>query len=382
MGSKKVMCFAAAVIVLSMCVSAQAGWTEPIHLTELNTPGYSPSWPAISSDESIIYFLRKANDGSQYLWEAQKNEDTGLYEQQRIVSEIGGSLGGKSIWGVWISEDSHHLYNCWTDPYSGWKRFISMAVRNNSDELWQQTRKHSELQQGHKYLNAVSLTSDELNIMWSARFGDTDSDTVFTASRSSRNSDFSNIRAVTELDEIGADDPYMSADGLTVYFHIMNDDGFYEIWKGSRNSLAEPFGNFEPLDDINRPGAHYCRPCITADGSALYFFRGAPSWEHSVKGIYVSYNLSQLAVNNIRKAIAEKEAAIGKIDAAIDAETAAVEVIDEMLESENYGDQTKQDIVRAKRELLKGIQKQVSARKALEDSLEILNNSLAILLGE
>lgn len=383
MESKRQMWFAAAVIVLSICVSAQAGWTEPIHLTELNGPEYSPDWPGISSDESLIYFRRQADEGAAYLWEARRNEETGLYDEQRIVSEMGGSLNGKGIFGVWISEDSHRLYTCWSDPYSGWKRRISMAVRNNPDELWQQSRHHNELQQGHVELNSVSLTSDELNVLWEALPSrEAGTFKVFSASRSSINNSFSNIRHVTELDEIGAADPYMAADGLTVYFHIMSDDGFNGIWKGSRNSLEEPFGDFEPLSDINKPGAHYARPCISADGSALYFQIGAPTMDPSEKGIYVSYNLTQIAVSNIRKAIANKEAAIAKIDTAIDAETAAVEAIDAILESEDYGDTSKQDLIRAKRELLKGIQKQISAKKALQDSLEVLNHSLAILLGE
>jgi len=288
MGLKKTILFAAAVVVLSMCVSAQAAWTEPVHLSELGTP----SWPAISSDGSIIFFLRQDSNGTNYFWEAQINEETGLYDEPRIASEI-GNMGGKEVYGVWMSEDSHRMYHCWCDSNvngQGWGRTLSMAERNDSDELWQRTRNHDELQQGYYALDSVSLTLDELNIMWEALPYGGDTFEVFTASRSSKNSGFSNIRSVPELDYVGIKSPYMTANGLTVYFRIMNDDGFSEIWKGTRNTFQEPFGDFEPLDDINRPGVNFSHPRITADGSALYFTRYGPDLEHSEIGIFVSYN--------------------------------------------------------------------------------------------
>ncbi|MCF7954577.1 MAG: hypothetical protein K9M75_02130 [Phycisphaerae bacterium] len=390
MVSKKRVGIVAAVFVLFMCVSAYSAWTEPMHLGELNGPEFAATRPRVSSDGSIVYFVGKVG-GVSNLWEAQKNEETGLYGQKRAVSEI-GNMDGELIYGVWLSEDSHRMYNCWSDydilGLPGWERVISMAVRENSSQPWQQTKNHFELQQSHTYLSSVSLTSDELNIMWTAQPEDYQNvvPTIFTASRSSVEDDFSDIRPMTELDEIGANAPYLSANGLDVYFEVANDDGSFSIWKGRRDSLDEPFGDFKELSDIiNMPGTKSLQPCITPDGKALYFYRGSKEMDPAQKGIYVSYWVDtplETAIKNIRKAIAMKKMAIRKINISIAPETAAIQALEEMLENPDLPAWKRRDVMRSKIILEQGIHEQIMARKELFDKIESLKKSIELLLQE
>ena len=388
MASTKKIGFAVSVIVLFMCVSVYSAWTEPIHLSELNSPDFVASRPRVSSDENIIYFVRNKNSSDKfYLWEAQKNAETGLYDQERVVSEI-GRLGGQYIFGVWISEDRNRLYHCWADPHiynGGWGRALSMATRSNSNELWNQTRHHNELQTDNS-LSSVCLTSNELNIMWTSGPSGGVMTDIYTASRSSIEDSFSDICHATELEEIGAIRPYISADGLSIYFTITGDDGFENIWKGVRYLLDEPFEEFRPLRKvINMPETKSMRPCITPDGGALYFYRGAPDMDASEKGVYVSYWVEtpmDTAVKNIRKAITMKKLAIKRVNASIAPETKAIRTIEEMLKDPDFGKSKKFDLIRAKARLEKSIQKQINERKELLAKIESLKLSIQLLLRE
>ncbi|MCF7954852.1 MAG: hypothetical protein K9M75_03520 [Phycisphaerae bacterium] len=389
MASKRQIGIVAAVFVLFMCVSAYSAWTEPIHLSELNDSEYIASRPSVSSDGGIIYFVRqKSSAGEYYLWETQKNEETGLYGQERVVSEI-GRLGGMNIYGVWLSGDSHRMYHCWSDPdIPGdweWGRVLSMAIRNNPGEAWQQTRHHPELQTD-RLLNAVSLTSDELNIMWTSRNENDGIDIIFTDSRSSIDDSFSNIRPITELDEIGAVSPYMSADGLNVYFYIKNENGDPCIWKGRRDSLDESFGDFKILNDfINMPGTKNLHPCISSDGKALYFVRVSKEMDPAQMGVYVSYWVDtplETAIKNIRKAIAMKKMAIRKINISIAPETAAIDTLKEMLKNPDLPAWKRRDVLKSKTILEQGIHEQIMERKGLFAKIEILKFSIELLLRE
>lgn len=378
----------AAFIIHFLCFGAYGAWTEPVHLSELNEPGFVTERPSVSSDGSVIYFVRWNRGISYYLWEAQLNEETGLYEQQRVVSEI-GRIGGQNIFGVWLSTDSKRMYHCWSDDdiigLPGWERAISMAERNSSDVPWRQVKNHFELQQGHNYLSYVSLTSDELNIMWLSGSNDIRK-RVFTASRSSVNDRFSNIVPVTELDGLGDCYPFMSANGLSVYYTQKDDDGYLKIWKGSRESLDSTFGDFTPLSEvINTPGVHNTSACITPDGKSIYFYRVDPSKGPGQAGIYVSHWFDtprQAAIKNTRKAIKVKESAVKAITAAIECETVSLESINYMLENNAYEGLNMNALIKAQQQIRLGITKQTNAQRELQKSLSALKESLALLVGE
>jgi len=81
----------------------------------------------------------------------------------------------------------------------------------------------------------------------------------------------------------------------------------------------------------------------------------------------------------IQEAIDEKEEVLAKIDAALEKEWAAYDALEQLLESGDYGDLNKGDIVKAKQKIHSAIQHQEQSKKALEKSIEKLKEALAAL---
>jgi len=390
MALKRRIGIVATVFVLFMCVSVYSAWTEPIHLSELNTIDdmgniQVATKPNISSDGLFIFFVRQVPFKSEkyYVFEANRDSQDDIFGSPRILNELGSR--GNYIASPWISYNGLRLYYAQVEYYQGnWHRFIRMATRENlNSPQFSVAKKFTEI---HPYTvdTSPSLTTDELNILWNAY--NSGVIVTYSASRSSINDSFSNILPVTELDEIGAVDPYMSADGLSVYFTIAGDNGLSNIWKGGRDSLDAPFGEFKCLSDVvNLDGIYNSFPCISPDGSTLYFNRGHRDMEPSKKGIYVSYWVEtplETAVKNIRKAIVMKKMAIRKINASIAPETKAIHAMEEILKNRDLHISKRRDTMKSKMILEQGIKKQIMAKKELYAKIEILKLSIELLLRE
>lgn len=94
------------------------------------------------------------------------------------------------------------------------------------------------------------------------------------------------------------------------------------------------------------------------------------------------YNIgitSEFAIIQIEKVIAEKEEALIKINASLESEWTAYYMLCQLLESGNYGDLNKSDIVIAKQKIHSAIQHQEQCIDALEKSIEKLKDSLRLL---
>jgi hypothetical protein len=62
--------------------------------------------------------------------------------------------------------------------------------------------------------------------------------------------------------------PRLSADGLTMYF-ASNPDGPFKIYRATRSSVTRPFGNAQPVAELN--GDESSHPMLSADGETLYY---------------------------------------------------------------------------------------------------------------
>ncbi len=86
-----------------------------------------------------------------------------------------------------------------------------------------------------------------------------------------------------------------------------------------------------------------------------------------------------IPISKIKNAIIEKEDIAGKIDAVLDKEWEAYEVLDAMLESGDYGDLKKGDIVKAKQKIHSAMQHGEQSLDALDKSIEKLIDALEAL---
>jgi hypothetical protein len=87
----------------------------------------------------------------------------------------------------------------------------------------------------------------------------------------------------------------------------------------------------------------------------------------------------ELAVMSIKDATAEKVEALERIGAALEKEWAAYEALEEWLESGDYGDLNRGDIIKAKQKIHSAIQHQEQSIDALEKSIEKLEDGLSAL---
>lgn len=85
------------------------------------------------------------------------------------------------------------------------------------------------------------------------------------------------------------------------------------------------------------------------------------------------------AINSIVDAIAEKLDAMDKVNAALEKEWAAYEALEELLESGDYGDLKKGDIITALQKIHSSIQHEELTIKTLDRSIEKLEDALAAL---
>ncbi len=88
----------------------------------------------------------------------------------------------------------------------------------------------------------------------------------------------------------------------------------------------------------------------------------------------------EVAINRIKHAIDEKVEALERIDVALEEEWAAYQALEELLESGDYGDLSRWDIVKAKLKVRFAIWRQKLCKAGLQKSISKLEDSL-ILLG-
>ncbi|UCC22533.1 MAG: LamG domain-containing protein [Planctomycetota bacterium] len=87
----------------------------------------------------------------------------------------------------------------------------------------------------------------------------------------------------------------------------------------------------------------------------------------------------EIAIMQVEEALAEKEAALEGIDIALEKELVAYDALEEALESKDYGDLKKSDIIKARQRIHSAIQHQAQSAGALERGVEQLGDALEAL---
>ncbi len=368
-------------ICLFVCLiaaSAPAYWDEPFFLAELNDyeNEISAGRQVISGDENTIFYTMQnvANTGD-YVYQATRNPETGLFENQRILSEL--RKGGNAVYGTWMSEDNLRLYYC--GAVTDWsRRPIWMAVRNSVNEPWQTIKRHTELESG-PYLHRCSLTADEKTIMYEVTRQPTKQ--IVLASRNSIDEPFSDFRFVHELEVLDAGNPTLSHDGLTVYFGQPNDIGTYDGWVGYRNSLDEAFSNFEPIEEINDFAYNVSTISPSWDGKKLYVkLRKDEVFDIHTTGIYVFQWVDPPEVvvdKNLVAVIEEKNAIVDQLAAAIEKEIETLEILDMLQELTRKGGDDWWAIHQTKVHIRKALRDEIFAQIKIRSSIGELEKALS-----
>ena len=248
-------------------------WSEPVLLPELNdSQGNNAGLPNLSWDGLTMYFTRYSPSlEMSTIVEATRPSPSGPFTSERVLSEL-NVVSNTGCVSSWISSDNLRLY--YRERVSDTENQIKMAQRDTVGDPWTPVHTFYELHENGYNGTAMSLTSDELTIVWtSARPGTGGSD-LWMATRSSTAELFDNIRELTELNTVESDScPRISPDGLTIYFISSYRDGSttHDYYKATRSSLSEQFGNVERIEIPGYETRWQYAFYITPDETKLYF---------------------------------------------------------------------------------------------------------------
>jgi hypothetical protein len=264
---------------------AEYNWTEPALLPELNdASGNAANVPCLSRDGLTIYFQRQIPGlGHQCIVQAGRDTPDGPFTSERVLTEL--CTTGGNVATPWVSDDGLRLY--YREDDGGISK-IKMTQCSDVNQPWTPVKTFDELHQGGADGGRPTLTADELIIVFASnRPGSAGDADLWTAWRSSLDALFSSLRPLDELNSpLGESRPCISPDGLTLYFDSTRDDGppAFEIYKATRSSINQPFGNVQRYEPIRSQTYDQKAPYVTPDEKAIYCY----SERGSEKGIWVS----------------------------------------------------------------------------------------------
>ncbi len=95
---------------------------------------------------------------------------------------------------------------------------------------------------------------------------------IWLATRTQLDSSFGDLHALSEVNSVQADSrPWLTADELTLYFESDRTLATgYDLWRASRDSIAEPFFPPTPVPQMASPSLEGS-PALTPDGLMLYY---------------------------------------------------------------------------------------------------------------
>ena len=256
-------------------------WTEPVHVAELDdAQGNKAFSPSLSSDGLSMYLSRYIPSlGLGCIVEATRTMPVGEFTSERVLAELVGESDG--VDAPWISQDGLRLY--YVEVISGVGK-ARMAERPSTGDAWTPVRTFEELHIDDANGTQPALTADELEIFFhSTRPGGTGGIDLWTATRTSTEEPFGNIRPLYELNtpenESG---PHIMPDGLTLYFNSVYRNGGSpnDLYKATRQSRNQTFENVQLIEFPNYAQVSEYNPYVTPDEKTIYIQRAA-------KGIYV-----------------------------------------------------------------------------------------------
>lgn len=253
-------------------------WTTPVPVAAGINTQYADETPFLSFDGLSLYFSRGYDGyGDFRIYEAKRSQPSGDFTSVNQVL----SASGTHLIHPWVSPDNLRMY--YQEQSSSWT--IKMSQRASVSDSWSDGAAVSGIPNG---VYSVTLSQNELTMIYDISNGSNGRD-LYIASRTDRNSAFSNIRNLSEINSLASEDsPSLSSDGLSLYF-ASDRYGKSQIFEATRQSLADQFGNLQHLTaldssyDISWPG-------ISSDGKSLYF---GQVQANGYPDIYVSYNVPE-----------------------------------------------------------------------------------------
>jgi hypothetical protein len=226
--------------------------------------------PCLTADQMTIVFGRYFPElGHAAIVEATRETPDGPFTSERVLTEL--CTTGYDLKGPWISPDSLRLYyKMKRDIGPG---LTAMAERESVLDSWTFVKTFDELNIDEYPANGISLTEDELTIVFhSARPGSIYgiNSNLWIARRPSVDEAFSNIMPLDEINtEEDEQTPHILSDGLTIYYRS-SVAGSADIYKAVRSSTDLLFGDIQS-HPINTGEYYEGGPYVSPNERELYF---------------------------------------------------------------------------------------------------------------
>lgn len=227
--------------------------------------------PNLSFDELTMFYNRTVPElGYKCIFRKTRSSVTEPFGPEEMISEL--IQTGSNLGSPWLSKDGQRLYYHETHLSTAESK-MKLAVWSPEDNRWYYQRTLDEIHYGPGTVSILaSLTEDELEIFWcSTRPDGTGNWGVWTASRSAITNPFENIHQIAEINTTNTASPSVSPDGLTLYFNSSKNGSTQDIYRVTRTSRNDPFGNIVLIDLFRDETVTKLHPYVTADGKKIYF---------------------------------------------------------------------------------------------------------------
>ncbi len=269
-------------------VSGVPQWTSPVPLVEVNRDGVEEWSPFLSFDGLTLYFTRVRSPEfyEGRMFQATRTVPWGPFT---AVGEVPGPLNSAAghVMCPQVSPDNLRMYY---NDQVGSVFSLKRSERTDADGPWPQGVPIAELNALGRWLTMPRLTADELILVFRGgedMAGQGGSD-LWIAERSDRHLPFGNVRNLSTVNSRYDDNsPFISPDGLQLLF-ASNRAGSMQLYMAERTCPDEPFGCPRHMSVFDTPGGWSAQPCLSADGSTLYF-QHQEGEDRTTRDIYVSH---------------------------------------------------------------------------------------------
>ncbi len=263
-------------------------WTRPVPVAEVNLDEAEEWSPFLSYDGLTLYFTRLRAPDFYYgrIYQAKRAAPWGPFT---VVEEVPGTLNSSEghVLCPWVSPDNLRMYyTLQVDACT----MLMVTERDFPDAAWPQGTPITELNMFGSRLQICRLTADELILAFSASdiAGGHGGYDLWIAERVDRFSPFTDVRNIEAANTSSTElAPYISPDGLHLYF-ASDRNGPRQLFYAERPGRDEPFGYPVCLSALDMPGRYNSQPCLSADGSVLYFLHQTGE-DRATRDIYISH---------------------------------------------------------------------------------------------
>jgi len=277
----KMVLFGFMTAIVLACVQAKGDFTfgEPVNLgPPVNT---SQSWsgePAISADDLELYFTsqRSGGQGAEDIWVTTRPTKYAPWGEPENLGPVVNSSAKER--GPCITADGLELY--FASKISG-KWYIYVSTRPTKNGQWSAPVK---IPNNPRFgVDSASVSGDGLELYYSFYYNTSWYD-IHVMKRETTNDPWPagvplgpNVNHERNNYQNNDMSPCISYDGSALFYALGSGKVVdYELLMSTRTSTEDPWMPCIKLDAINSSGWDFA-PCVSADGSMLYFESDRPS---------------------------------------------------------------------------------------------------------